>query len=222
MHYSTNAPRKKRVLRSRRVQAHPDPFNDNHTFVPLYTYFVPISVNLEGSALYGAEINTFYFKDDGSIPNNPSLPVLVYRGVLRDDPAQAERIFNQNGWLNSWTNGVFGYHHYHSITHEVLGVAGGTAILQLGGENGRRVELRAGDVVVLPAGTGHQKISSSPDFSVVGAYPDGMDYNMCTGKPDERPRVLEEIRHVPLPRTDPLFGASGPLKDAWKPVKEGW
>ncbi len=169
----------------------------------------------------GAEINTYYFKDDGTIPNNPDLPVMVYKGVLRDEPEETEGIFNRNGWLNSWTNGVFGYHHYHSISHEVLGVASGSAVLQLGGERGRKVELTAGDVVVLPAGTGHKRISATPDFRVVGAYPDGMDYDVCTGDPGERPRVLDHIRLVPLPGTDPLYGASGPLMDAWKPVREG-
>ncbi|GIP28898.1 hypothetical protein J23TS9_40280 [Paenibacillus sp. J23TS9] len=169
----------------------------------------------------GAEINSYYFKDDGIIPNNPDLPVMVYKGVLGDEPMEAESIFNQNGWLNSWKNGVFSYHHYHSISHEVLGVVSGSAVLQLGGERGRKMDLSAGDVVVLPAGTGHRKISSSADFSVVGAYPDGMDYNVCTGEPDERPRVLQEIEKVPLPGTDPLYGFSGPLKDAWKPARKG-
>ncbi|MWV46416.1 cupin domain-containing protein [Paenibacillus sp. HJL G12] len=145
---------------------------------------------------------------------------MVYKGVLRDEPMETESIFNQNGWLNSWKNGVFSYHHYHSIAHEVLGVVSGSAVLQLGGERGQKFELAAGDVVVLPAGTGHKKISATSDFSVVGAYPGGMDYNLCTGEPDERPRVLEDIRNVPLPGTDPLYGARGPLMDAWTPSKD--
>lgn len=168
----------------------------------------------------GAEIKTIFFKDDGVIPGNPNLPVILYLGSLKDEPEETEAIFNRNGWLNSWTNGVFDYHHYHSNAHEVLGVIRGSAVLQLGGEHGQRVELTAGDVAVLPAGTGHKRCSASKDFRVVGAYPDGMDYNLCTGKPGERPKVLEDIARVPLPNTDPLYGAAGPLMSAWKPQQQ--
>lgn len=164
----------------------------------------------------GAEIKTFYCGDDGTIPNHPLLPVVIYLGALKDEPEGAEHIFNGNGWLNSWTNGVFGYHHYHSNTHEVLGIMRGSAELQIGGEQGQLVKLAAGDVVLLPAGTGHKKCSATGDFKVAGAYPNGMDYNLCTGEPGERPRVLEEIRNVPGPDTDPLYGINGPLMSVWK------
>ncbi|GAB6991167.1 cupin domain-containing protein [Paenibacillus pini] len=161
-----------------------------------------------------SDLQTYLYADDGLIPNHPTLPVLHYRGVMQR-PAETEACFNKNGWLNSWTNGVFSYHHYHSNTHEVLGIIRGNAILQLGGSKGDQLKVQAGDVIVLPAGTGHKKCSASADFKVVGAYPDGMDYNVRTGEQGERPQVLEEITRVPLPTTDPVFGANGPLLHQW-------
>lgn len=158
----------------------------------------------------------FDFKDDGVIPNNPSLSVIFYKGVFKDNPEKIEKTFNDNDWTNSWTGGVFDYHHYHSNTHEVLGVRSGSATLQLGGEQGQTVKISTGDVAVLPAGTGHKKLESSKDFRIVGAYPGGIQQNLKTGEPDERPYVLEDIQDTPLPMTDPVYGKQGPLLDEWK------
>ncbi|MCQ6561468.1 cupin domain-containing protein [Paenibacillus mendelii] len=162
------------------------------------------------------EIATYFFEDDGVMPNNRLLPVLVYLGVMQDDTGRIEQLFNQNNWRNSWTNGVFDYHHYHSNTHEVLGVTKGSATLQLGGEQGAAVHVQAGDIVVLPAGTVHKRLTSSADFQVVGAYPDGMHYNLRKGKPDDRLAALDEIPLVPLPGTDPVHGHNGPLMKYWR------
>jgi uncharacterized protein YjlB len=161
------------------------------------------------------KIKTLYFNDDGMMPNHPNLPVIIYQGAFKNQEGQTENIFNQHNWTNSWTNGVFDYHHYHSNTHEVLGVISGLAVLQLGGEQGQRVELQAGDAAVLPAGTAHKRLSSSPDFLIVGAYPNGLDYNLYTGKEGERTKAMEEIERVPIPDTDPVFGNRGPLLENW-------
>ena len=75
----------------------------------------------------------------------------------------------------------------------------------------------AGDVAVLPAGTGHQRISSTPDLLVIGAYPPDGHYDLCRGTSAEHARALETIPRVPLPQTDPLFGADGPLTKLWRP-----
>ncbi|HSP22140.1 MAG TPA: cupin domain-containing protein [Planococcus sp. (in: firmicutes)] len=158
----------------------------------------------------------FHFEDDGEIPNNPSLNVLFYPAAFKGNPQKIEEVFNRHNWLNSWRGGIFDYHHYHSNTHEALGVSAGTATLQLGGKQGEHVKVKAGDVIVLPAGTGHKKIEASADFEVVGAYPNGVSYNLKTGNPEERPYVLEDIQNTPLPKTDPVYGKNGPLQEQWK------
>lgn len=163
--------------------------------------------------------HTYYFKDDGSIPNN-KLPLLIYHGAFKvagqDGAAWLEKRFAENNWANSWRNGVFPYHHYHSITHEVLGVYAGHALLHMGGERGEKLNVAAGDILVIPAGVGHKKLEASADFAVVGAYPDGLDYDILRGEPDDRPRALENIRNVPIPLLDPVFGSEKGLSKIWK------
>ncbi|MEW4371902.1 cupin domain-containing protein [Paenibacillus kandeliae] len=160
-------------------------------------------------------VREVYFEDDGVIPNS-RLAVLIYEGVLKDRLGDVEDVFNENGWLNSWVNGVFGYHHYHSNSHEVLGVVSGDVTVQLGGAHGQAFTLVAGDVVVLPAGTGHKRLKASEDFRIVGAYPGGMSYNTRTGESGEYEQALQEIPRVPVPDSDPVFGADGPLVRLWR------
>jgi len=161
--------------------------------------------------------------DDGRFPNNHRCPVLVYPGVVRlsgghsptDLAVPVEELFHSHNWESSWRNGVFGYHHYHSTAHEVLGVYSGSAAVQLGGEQGIVCDVNAGDVVVIPAGVAHKKLKSSGDFRVVGAYPAGQSPDMCYGKEEERPGSDENIDRVPKPETDPVCGGSGPLLKLW-------
>jgi uncharacterized protein YjlB len=120
-----------------------------------------------------------------------------------------EKCFSGNGWTNSWRDGIFDFHHFHSNTHEVLGVAQGEARVSFGGEAGDVQAVSAGDVAILPAGTGHKCESASDDFLVVGAYPDGRDYDICRGDPAEHDRAVARIAGVPLPKKDPIFGKSG-------------
>ena len=165
------------------------------------------------------EVRGYDFEDDGRIPNNPELPLLVYPGAVDEserDPSRCKELLAGNGWGGSWVNGVFPYHHYHSTSHEVLVVVGGEAHLTFGGSEGETVEVGAGDAVVIPAGVGHCNEGSSHDFRVVGAYPRGQeDYDLRTGEEGERPEVLENIRNVSLPETDPLYGRQGPLLENW-------
>jgi uncharacterized protein YjlB len=159
---------------------------------------------------------THRFEDDGGIPNS-SLPVLVYHGVdgARDASA-CEELFASHGWLGAWRNGIFSFHHFHSTAHEVLGIVSGSAAVMLGGPSGRRFDVGPGDVLVLPAGTGHCNTGSSADLLVIGAYPDGMDWDIRRGDPSEHDEVLANISAVPLPRADPVQGEDGALVELWR------
>src|SRR5205807_1620457 len=131
----------------------------------------------------------FSFEDDGAIPNS-RLPVLVYHDV----PDVGEELFARNGWLGAWRDGIFSFHHFHSTAHEVLGIVRGSAAVVLGGPSvGRQFEVGAGDVLVLPAGTGHCNVGSSSDLLVIGAYPDGMRWDLRRGDPAEHDEVLANI-----------------------------
>jgi uncharacterized protein YjlB len=163
---------------------------------------------------------TFRFKDDGLVPNHPDFPLIVYRGAVRLprelDPASVyEDLFAKNGWGDSWRNGIYDYVHYHSRIHEVLGIARGEGRVRFGGPRGRTLTLTAGDVAILPAGTGHQSVSASKDFLVVGAYPPAGKYDECA-KPEDHPRAIKTIPKVALPRKDPVYGGNGPLKAEWR------
>jgi uncharacterized protein YjlB len=160
-----------------------------------------------------------HLKPNGWMPNSP-LPVLLYRSALPTSPEKAntladtmEQLFTANGWPPQWRNGVYDFHHYHSTAHEVLGFAAGHADLVLGGEGGEPVTVHAGDVLVLPTGTGHCRIKASNDFLVIGAYPANEHWDICRTAPT--PEVLERMRQVPFPASDPLTGASGALPKLW-------
>jgi|AmaraimetFIIA100_FD_contig_81_1582545_length_815_multi_4_in_0_out_0_1 uncharacterized protein YjlB len=161
---------------------------------------------------------TFVFEDDGLVPNNP-LPLLLYKRAIEVDSADPEReieqLFGANGWGDMWRNGIYDYPHYHSTAHEALGVAKGQARVRFGGDRGREIEISAGDVAILPAGTGHHCLSASRDLSVVGAYPPGQKVEITRPTPDNRARALKTIPQVKLPKADPVMGKDGPLARLW-------
>lgn len=155
--------------------------------------------------------------DDGTFPNS-NLFLLIYKDAfLIHDKSAAfiEETFRSNNWKNSWRNGIFDYNHYHSTTHEVLGVCNGIATVLLGGDKGVIADLRKGDVVIIPAGVAHKCLKSSEGFQCVGAYPDGKNYDIKKGHTDERPGADNNIKLVPLPEMDPVYG-SGPLQLNWE------
>ncbi|MGB9644242.1 MAG: cupin domain-containing protein [Stellaceae bacterium] len=169
-------------------------------------------------------IEEHFFADDGRVPNNPSLPLIVYRRALETGPrcaADCETLFAHNGWGGAWRNGIYAHHHYHSTAHEVLGIAAGSVRVRLGGEDGTTVELHAGDVVVIPAGVAHKNEGASPDLVVVGAYPGGKSPDMCSPAAQQRERALQNVREVPLPASDPVSGKAGPLTERWSAVNRG-
>lgn len=157
------------------------------------------------------------FADGGGIPNS-RLPVLIYSSAL--PPAEAgpeamEALFEENLWPPQWRSSIFTYHHYHSTAHEVLGIARGSARVMFGGPTGREFEVSAGDVVVIPAGVGHRRLSSTPGFLVVGGYPPGQTWDLLTGAAGERPKADETIARVPMPTTDPVGGERGGVVEDW-------
>src|SRR6266566_6618538 len=164
-------------------------------------------------------IEEHLFADDGRVPNNPFFPLIVYRGALETGPrcvADCARLFADNGWSGAWRNGIYAHHHYHSTAHEVLGIAAGNTRVRLGGEGGQSVELRAGDVVVIPAGVAHKRESASADLLVIGAYPRGQSPDLCRAEAAAHDRALGRIAAVPLPGADPVTGRADPLLECWR------
>lgn len=144
------------------------------------------------------------------VPNNAVLPVVLYRAALPPGVCEAvasafEDLFDRHGWPPQWRDGIYDYHHYHSTAHEVLGVAAGWARLMIGGPDGREIAVASGDAILLPCGTGHCCIEADDDFLVVGAYPQGQDWDICRAAPDEAAR--HRMIALPLPPFDPVLGA---------------
>lgn len=166
-----------------------------------------------------AEPLAIVFEDDGLVPNN-ILPFLVYQGAVKLDPKHPEEtiedLFERNGWGGTWRNGVYGYLHYHATVHEVLGVARGSASVRFGGDHGQELQIKAGDVAILPAGTGHQRIQASDDFCVIGAYPPGSRMEITRATPDNHAKALKTIPQVALPPADPVTGKDGALMRLWR------
>ena len=165
----------------------------------------------------GPEPQLIRFEDGATVPNNPDLPVVLVRGAMPGRSAAEIRArFEEMGWQGTWTWTVFDYHHFHPDAHEALCCASGWADILLGGPEGRLVRVEAGDLAVLPAGTGHRRMASSPDFQMCGSYPPGQsNFLTLREEPDALARHLKTIRSVGLPDSDPVFGPEGPLMKAW-------
>ena len=157
---------------------------------------------------------TYRFADDGRFPNS-RLPAVVYRRALPAAPDAMAKAFAANGWSNSWLNGIFTYHHFHSVAHEVLGIAGGEVRVMLGGPSGRAVTLAPGDVVVIPAGVAHRNVGQFGRLQVVGAYPGGVGFDTRRGDPAEYQAVKAAAACVSPDVGDPVTGGKGALRTLW-------
>jgi uncharacterized protein YjlB len=159
----------------------------------------------------------YSFADDGIIPNN-ALPVIHYPNVidLANCSDWLEKTFIKNNWLNNWRDIVLPYDHFHSNTHEVLGLGWGNVSLKIGGANGQVFHLVAGDVVIIPAGVGHYSVSEHTNYQMVGGYPNGLEWDLKTGlELGERTQILHAISAVEMPDKDPIFGEDGWLFEKW-------
>jgi uncharacterized protein YjlB len=152
-----------------------------------------------------------FFPKAKNVPNS-SLPVLIYRSALalkaKDKEKQLKESFKKNGWVGVWTDTIYDYTHFHSNAHEVLGIAEGRVTLHLGGSTGQSFHLRAGDIIVLPAGTGHRRVGRDKGLKVIGAYPRGQaHFNI------KRRGIITS--KAALPKSDPFLGEKGPLLKLW-------
>ncbi|GAA5512655.1 hypothetical protein Dcar01_01373 [Deinococcus carri] len=146
----------------------------------------------------------FHLPQNGSVPNNPQ-PARLFRAALRGQmPAQIEAYLAERSWTNAWRNGIYPFHHYHSTAHEVLVVARGQARLTLGGEGGPQVQVGEGDVLLLPAGTGHRNDGSSADLLVVGAYAGGREWDLCRPEETDVAEARARIALVPGWEEEPM------------------
>lgn len=161
----------------------------------------------------------YILRDNGIFPNS-KLPALLYKAVLQLPfvlaASSAEGLFKKNGWGNNWTGGIYTYHHYHSITHEALAIVKGKTSLQLGGDDGVTITIEKGDVIIIPAGIAHKNTGNEYDVTCVAGYPGGQTFDVNNGRPGERPITDKNIAEVPLPDTDPVFGAKGELLSTWQ------
>ena len=165
----------------------------------------------------------FYLDENKPFPNN-HFPILYYPGGVdhlmdAEDPGQAvKNLFETNNYSNSWINGIFAYHHFHSNTHEVLACISGEASVQLGGpsdENQSVYTFKKGDVLLLPAGTGHKRINASADFQIVGAYPEGKEHDLQKGQAENYAAIKARVADVSIPKTDPVYGTTDGIFEYW-------
>jgi uncharacterized protein YjlB len=164
--------------------------------------------------------HAFRLHDDGETPNNARLPLVLYRSPVKldgdfDPAAVFEDLFAANGWRHCWRDSMYPFNHWHTVTHEVLGVARGWLQAEFGGVKGRKIHIKTGDVLMLPAGVGHRCLRHSKDFLIVGAYPSGSGYDEKRPRDHEHAESLARIRKVPEPLCDPVYGPDGPLITLW-------
>jgi len=162
-------------------------------------------------------VEKFYFSGNGRVPNS-RFPTLVYRGISTGSVLDMEELIRANDWHPTWHNsmGMIPNHHFHAEAHEIIVINSGELDCQLGGHDGARTTLRAGDAVVIPAGVGHLGVGFTEDLRVTGGFPAGycfLDFRL--GYADEYYELAERASLIPVPAKDPFFGAQGHLPKIW-------
>ena len=163
-----------------------------------------------------------HLKPDGAVINS-RFPLLVYRDAVAPGPdgdleKAMKDTFIRNEWSNNWTyRGVYTYPHFHSTTHEVLGVVRGKMPLRLGGSSHSPIVFNAGDVIVVPAGVSHTSFpddehlghGGTDDVLMVGGYFEGRDWDLLRDgelSEVELRAAIKLIMSLPIPSKDPVYG----------------
>lgn len=71
-------------------------------------------------------------------------------------------------------------------------------------------------MALLPAGTAHKKLESTNDFQIVGAYPNGADFDMEKGDEDKYEELKTLSQQVSIPAFDPIDGKQGAVQKYWQ------
>lgn len=165
------------------------------------------------------QVTTKYIPGWERIPNTSiqSKPLMIYHKAFDATPTELTQHLEKVGEVvPQWTYSMYNTTHYHSTTHEVLGVVSGRARLCFGGdENPDRFEptVERGDMIIVPAGVGHRLLNEldahEEAFKMVGAYPPRKHWDMCYGEPGDEGKA-KDIEKLPWFRLDPLYGKDGP------------
>ncbi|KAF5121862.1 putative protein YjlB [Metarhizium anisopliae] len=184
-------------------------------------------------------VQCYYLSPNSDAPNNP-LPVLHYRGVLPLEATEdmATKFLTANTWEKRGAWGHIGIRHFHPNTHEcygttvstleaedvgrliLAGIVSGRSTMLLGKINdgtGVHVQVQRGDVIVLPAGTAHSSIESTPDYFYIGVYPRRHPRWVNEHGKTPATHFRSTIRAVEMPEEDPVYGKDGPLLKLWRP-----
>mmetsp|Transcript_26849 Transcript_26849/g.53618 ORF Transcript_26849/g.53618 Transcript_26849/m.53618 type:complete len:227 (-) Transcript_26849:62-742(-) len=158
-----------------------------------------------------AETYRLFMGYDGTFPNNPDHPLLLFRGSSKftGDEKECRRTLRKAGWTAPWKWIVFPYHHYHSSAWELLLCVQGAAVLKLGGETGPEVKIGVGDIMLIPPGFVHKQLASSDGFSVLGSYPSviGKDVEVDELRGTATEEQLENILSCCAPEVEPITGS---------------
>jgi uncharacterized protein YjlB len=154
------------------------------------------------------------------IPNTSiqSKPVMIYHKAFSASPNQLTAHLEEVGEVTpQWVYSMYSQTHFHSTTHEVLGVVSGRARLCFGGEDNPNrfdTDVEKGDLIIVPAGVGHRLLddldTEEERFKMVGAYPKQKQWDMCYGQSGEEDKV-NGIKDLGWFHKDPLFGDDGPV-----------
>ncbi|GLB06291.1 hypothetical protein AtubIFM57258_001588 [Aspergillus tubingensis] len=158
----------------------------------------------------------------GGIPNTSiqSKPLMIYHKAFNASANDLAAHLEEIGEVRpQWVYSMYSQTHFHSTTHEVLGVVSGRARLCFGGEaNPERFEptVEKGDLIIVPAGVGHRLLEElgsdqGDPFQMVGAYPPQKQWDMCYGDSREEDKVSRNIHALSWFHSDPLCGQDGPV-----------